>query len=306
MFTIRRMTQADKPAMLDISSRIWEGTDYLPGVFDAWVRDIEGEFAAVCIDDRLVGCGKLTFLTPRDAWFEGMRKDPRITEKGMADFLGRYFLRRLAGRAELQSVRFSTYFSNRTSMAVNERLGFRLRTSFSLKAWEGTREEVERRAAEAEGERPVVVSDAAAVSTFLHRDGAQGYEGLFVEGWRALPLTDEILAGRYCHPGTCRALRSGGRIKALSTVTFVDLGRRIMARVVRLDAADDAARALLLADVFAQAAAFMRQSPGTPLELEWMIPRDPALHAFAAAQGLKSWEREDDFLVYELPLDALR
>ncbi len=209
-FTVRRMTPADKPAMLDISSRIWEGTDYIPGVFDEWVQDSEGEFAAVCIGDRLVGCGKLTFFTAeRDAWIEGMRKDPRVTEKGMAAFLGRYFLDHLAGRAGLQSVRFSTYFSNLASITVNERLGFRLRTTFSLKAWNGTREEVERRAVAAVAaakQRPTVVSDPSAVAAFLRRREAPGYDSLFVEGWRALPLSDEILARRYCDPGACRAM----------------------------------------------------------------------------------------------------
>ena len=303
-FTVRRMTPVDKPAMLAISSRIWEGTDYIPGVFDEWVQDTEGEFAAVCIGDRLVGCGKLTFLTPRDAWLEGMRKDPQVKEKGMAEFLGRSFLDRLAPRAGLQSVRFSTYFSNTASITVNERLGFRLRTTLSLKAWTGTLEEVQRHAA-ASGARPTVVRDAAAIGAFL-RTGDEGYDDLFVEGWRAIPRTSEVLTSRYCGTGTCRALQSDGRIIALSIVTFVRVSDRTMARLVRLDAPDDASRAILLADVYAQAAAVMREHSARSLEIEWMIPRRPALHAFAASKGLKSWERDDDFLVYELPQGAVR
>ncbi len=65
MFSIRRMTTADKPAIMEISSHIWEGSDYLPAVFDERVADREGEFAAVLMGERLVGCGKLTFLTGR-------------------------------------------------------------------------------------------------------------------------------------------------------------------------------------------------------------------------------------------------
>ena len=53
-FTIRRMTPADKPALLAISARMREWTDYIPAVFDEWVADRDGEFAAVEErDDRL-------------------------------------------------------------------------------------------------------------------------------------------------------------------------------------------------------------------------------------------------------------
>ena len=48
-FEIRPMRPGDKPAMVDIASRIWDGTDYLPFVFDDWLADPDGEFAAATL-----------------------------------------------------------------------------------------------------------------------------------------------------------------------------------------------------------------------------------------------------------------
>ena len=63
-FEIRPMRPGDKPAMVDIASRIWDGTDYLPFVFDDWIADADGEFAAATLGGRVVGCGKLSFPAP--------------------------------------------------------------------------------------------------------------------------------------------------------------------------------------------------------------------------------------------------
>jgi len=42
---IRKITLKDKPRMLEIVKNIWEGNDYMPLVFDSWVKDKKGEFA---------------------------------------------------------------------------------------------------------------------------------------------------------------------------------------------------------------------------------------------------------------------
>ena len=307
MFTIRRMTPADKPAMLAISSRIWEGTDYLPGVFDQWVADQEGEFAAVLRDGALVGCGKLSFLTPVDAWLEGLRKDPRVEEKGMAEAVARHFLGLLARRPSLASVRFSTYVGNRASITINERLGFRLRTTLSLKARDGTREQLPSPSRTPEARQRVqTIRDGDAVLSFL---GGTGYfaatEGLVVEGWRTFPWSAGLLVDRYVRRGFCRGIMSGAGLSALSIATVADLPSGTMIRLVCLDALDDESAGLVMDEVLRSARAAVERTGAAEYEIEWMIPRVPRLLKWAAAGGLHSWEREDDFLVYEMPLPLL-
>ena len=135
MISFRRMTPADQPALMAIASRICDGTSYLPAVFDAWVADPEGEFTAVLLNGRLIGCAKLSFLTPRDAWFEGLRKDPDVTAKGIATAVSTVPGRALAGRADLASIRFSTDVKNLASITANERMGFVRCLTLSCKVW---------------------------------------------------------------------------------------------------------------------------------------------------------------------------
>ena len=40
-------------------------------------------------------------------------------------------------------------------------------------------------------------------------------------------------------------------------------------------------------------------------EIEMILPPGLRIGAWAAERGFKSWEREDDFLVFELPLPLL-
>ncbi len=311
---MRRMTAQDKPAMLAIASRIWEGTDYLPGVFDAWVADRQGEFTAVLLDGRVVGCAKLTFLTPTDAWLEGLRKDPRVSERGLGGAVVEHLLGRLAPRTDLTSVRFSTYVKNRASIVTNERVGFRLRTALSVKAWEGSREQLQGRLDPGETGRgpPVpevsVVRDERPIREFLGRSRYfEDTEGLIAEGWKAYPWSPERFLERYAAAGACRAVQGPGGLEGLAAWTIGRWPGRVSAKLVCLDAENDDAAGALLDRVFRDLGEI---SPGEPgdggkLEIEWMVPRGERFRRWAAGRGLASWEQENDFLVYELPLEEL-
>jgi RimJ/RimL family protein N-acetyltransferase len=310
VFHLRRMTPEDKPALLDISSRIWEGTDYIPAVFDDWVRDTRGEFAAVESEGALVGCAKLTFLTDTDAWFEGMRKDPRVTEKGLADAVARYFFPRLAGRADLTSLRFSTYFDNRASIRVNERMGFKRRTVLSLKALEGGLEKLPApRTSPSQGRAaaPHVLRDPGHVLAFLDRGGYfVATEGLVVDGWRAYPHSPGLVAERYVKPGLCRGIVTSAGCTGVAIGSLATTAGRTAVKLVCLDARDDDTADCLFDALFESVREEMSRAAARTCAIEWMIPDLARLKRWAMRWRLASWEREEDFLVYEMPLDRLR
>jgi RimJ/RimL family protein N-acetyltransferase len=309
MFEVRRMTPADKPAMLDICSRIWEGHDYLPALFDEWAADTGGEFSAVLLDGRLVGCGKLTFVAPGHAWLEGLRKDPLVKARGLGNTVALHFLRKLAARTDIASVRFATYVRNLDSITLNERLGFRLRTALSVKGWERDREKLEAYVPSSpEGHAHAVstVHDEHRVLEFLDRSGYfTATEGLVVEGWRARPWSPELVVERYVRPGLCRGVVRGGELGALCVASIVPVLSRISVRLVCMDALEQAAALALFDDLVARAQAGVRQALAESCEIEWMVPPKDRLKSMAALLGLASWEQEDDFLVYELPLAEL-
>jgi hypothetical protein len=77
--------------------------------------------------------------------------------------------------------------------------------------------------------------------------------------------------------------------------------------VVFLDASDDDTAGTLLDDAFRG----LIQTPGTGAEegeiceTEWMVPPGDRFRRWCISRGLASWEQEDDFLVYEMPLEEL-
>jgi RimJ/RimL family protein N-acetyltransferase len=304
VFTVRRMTGEDKPAVLELSSRIWEGRDYLPRVFDAWVADTDGEFAAVLLDGRVVGCGKLTYFTPVDAWLEGLRKDPSVTEKGLGRFLALHFFERLAVRPGLATVRFSTRSRNLASITANERLGFQRRMTLTRMSWQGGRKElasVPLKGATAASPRVVTVSDESLVFDFLVRYGCfRDTAGLVVDGWQARPFSSDLLAARYIRPGCCRGIMSEEGLCGLVISRFDDRFSNPRLKIICLDARDTAAADALFDDLFLR----VRAAEADGCDIEWMVPAVDRLKKWCAARGLQA-EGEDDVVIFELPLTAL-
>jgi RimJ/RimL family protein N-acetyltransferase len=295
-FEIRPMRPGDKPAMVDIASRIWDGTDYLPFVFDDWLADADGEFAAAILDGRVVGCGKLSFPAPGHAWLEGLRKDPAVADGGLAEAVTRYFLRRLAARPGLASVRFSTYVFNERSIAVNERLGFVRRHVFSCKAWARKRAEVEVAACPEAG-RTVAVDDPAEAIRFVEAGAwlaASG--GLVCEGWKAFPWSPAWFAARYA--GRCLGVRAeGGALTGLAAFAHDTRYAKTYVKLAFLDAVDrESAEALVDAMI-----RYVKGHARDENEIELILPPAARVAPWVAGRGFASWEQEDDFFVYELP-----
>jgi len=120
---VRPMTKADKPALLRISARIWEGHDYVPLFFDRWVK--EGGFWAAELRRRLVGYGKATQLSPGEWWLEGLRVDPGCRKQGVGKELSRQVVYRTLERRPV-SLRLATADVNHESIHIIETvMGFR-------------------------------------------------------------------------------------------------------------------------------------------------------------------------------------
>jgi predicted PurR-regulated permease PerM/GNAT superfamily N-acetyltransferase len=73
---IRPARAADEPDVLDIAARMWDGHDYIPQVWNEWLADRGGILAAAERDGKVVGIGKLSRLTSKEWWIEGLRVHP--------------------------------------------------------------------------------------------------------------------------------------------------------------------------------------------------------------------------------------
>ncbi len=82
----------DTPAILKLASRIWEGHDYLPSVWEDWLKDPVGLLAVAEYAGRTAGCGKLSRLSASDWWVEGLRVDPDLQGGGIGQHILGYLL----------------------------------------------------------------------------------------------------------------------------------------------------------------------------------------------------------------------
>jgi GNAT superfamily N-acetyltransferase len=120
---VRPVTMADQPAIMRISSRIWDGHDYVPMFFERWVSD--GGFWAGEVRGKVAGYGKATELAPGEWWLEGLRVDPACRKRGFGKELSRQVLYKTLDKRPV-SLRLATADVNHESVHIIEKvMGFK-------------------------------------------------------------------------------------------------------------------------------------------------------------------------------------
>jgi GNAT superfamily N-acetyltransferase len=81
---VRPAQENDTADMLEVTSHIWEGHDYVPLEWPAWLADPEGALLVAEYNGRVIGFGKLSRLADEDWWLQGMRVHPEFESHGVA------------------------------------------------------------------------------------------------------------------------------------------------------------------------------------------------------------------------------
>ena len=121
---IRRARRSDKRDVLAAVRTIWGGQDRIPEVFDRWVTHRTGPFFVAESGGRVVGMGKLTVVSPTEAWLEGGRVAPRWRRKGIATALIAHRIGYARERG-FRVLRFSTASDNTPIHRAARHFGFR-------------------------------------------------------------------------------------------------------------------------------------------------------------------------------------
>lgn len=164
MIDYRKLTHEDYNDIADICKDIWDGTDYLPELFHAWVDD-RGLFLGAIDTDigKVIGTDKYSILYDGTGWLEGLRTHKDYRGQGIGKELAiRVFKEALAdlGRGRINKIAFSTHISSVESISLMKKLGFKLEQEylfvqkeyeaaestlsledFSIKRWEPAYEE---------------------------------------------------------------------------------------------------------------------------------------------------------------------
>ena len=198
------MRPADRERVVELTADVWEGHDYLPQVFDAWVADPAADFMAAEEDGVVVGLQRVRPIAPSVMFYEGLRVAGTHRRRGLA----RRMLRAAvdaARAAGFQHVRLVTG-DNPASQGLFESEGFR--EVFRGAPWRARRQEG--------GDPPRIPgpSEAEALAGRLgDLAGFAQYGGLNPD-WQFPLEVDGAQLGRLAGEGRLR-LGAGGRTLAI-------------------------------------------------------------------------------------------
>ena len=286
---IREIRLSDKARVLEISSQIWEGDDYLPLVFDEWVND-DGVFAGLWENDILVGFGKLTYLTATDVWLEGLRKDEKSGANKVGEKLSKYYFDYLKGK-KVGSIRFSTYFGNIASIKLNEKLGFKKILEQSLKT-----KEIEIPSQDISNFFTKDI-DYQTFKTFIKNSQyLRSSKSNIYKGWVVYGYSDELIREYYEKQNFVVYLEDG---KILGCALWCDVHYQGVSWISFLEVADE--------QIFTEFVNYFyhlnKNSGKTKIEI--LIPTQQLLN-FCNEYGFSSWDQQNDFYLYELPQTVIK
>ncbi|MBI3964591.1 MAG: GNAT family N-acetyltransferase [Chloroflexi bacterium] len=136
---IRSATPADREAVLVFCQTGWNGGDYIEHVWDEWLNDPDGRLIVATESERPVALVHMGRLSPRESWFQGLRVDPAVRQRGLATLLTEQLVR-IAQSDGAKEIRLATSATNAPVHRMMAKLGFRRLTSFAPYLYEATPE----------------------------------------------------------------------------------------------------------------------------------------------------------------------
>jgi GNAT superfamily N-acetyltransferase len=123
-FRVRPARPADKVQLMSFIKDTWGGHDYIPRVWDEWLKDETGKMFVVEADGVPVGMSRVRFLEDGSAWFEGARVHPEFRGRGLASMLGENSMRIAMDRG-VKVFRLTSWSRNRAAHRQIARMDFK-------------------------------------------------------------------------------------------------------------------------------------------------------------------------------------
>jgi len=89
----RPAREADTADMLELTSTIWDGNDYVPHLWAEWLADPNGLLVVAELQGRVIGLSKLSQIGADEWWLQGLRVHPEYQGRGVAARLHDYVLK---------------------------------------------------------------------------------------------------------------------------------------------------------------------------------------------------------------------
>jgi GNAT superfamily N-acetyltransferase len=183
---IRRLRFSDRNDVLEISRHVWDGHDYVPSVFEQWLKDENSYFYGVEVDDRIVAFGNLRLIeNKRTGWMEGLRVHPDFRGRGYANDLTRFLIRK-GEDLGVNRLRYTTGENNAASLKLASNAGFsRLLDKAMFWCMKP------KRASPVRGYVPIEEAEPPRAHELLKSNPSMVPHGVLIFDWRAVDSTLE-------------------------------------------------------------------------------------------------------------------
>lgn len=183
---VRKARSSDREAVFKFCEKTWSWGDYIPRVWDRWLKEKNGRVFVATINGIPVGISQLSIDKPYEVWLSAARTDPNYRRIGVATAITKKCLE-YAKKKGAKVARLVTESGNIAAQAVLRKLGFKPITEFVEMVTENIKEEKSRNSRWAEK------SETEAIWNFLqtsetYRKAAGLYTVLF--HWFSLEKQD--------------------------------------------------------------------------------------------------------------------
>jgi RimJ/RimL family protein N-acetyltransferase len=209
---LRDAKPGDKDAVFEFCRNTWVGYgDYIPRVWDRWIKDTRGRFILAELDGVPIGMAKISDFGRGEVWLEGLRVTRKYRRKGIANEINLEVLKTLR-RIKPRVVRYCTAATNDASRKVGVKFGFEI-IARGRYYWSKPRKGVIRggwgRLAEIDE-----ILEFMLASRFLELTG-----GLIGEGWIYRELTRALLK-EYIKQRRVLIKRKAGRLDGVAVYPY--------------------------------------------------------------------------------------
>jgi ribosomal protein S18 acetylase RimI-like enzyme len=140
MQNIRPLKESDRDDVLEIAKHTWDGHDYLPYFFDAWLKDENSHTAAIEHKGHVISLANLRVIEKgRTGWMEGLRVHPDYRGKGLASLLTKHVVE-IAKEIKVERIRYTTATDNQSSLHLGEMVGMERKFDLAFYWHENPRE----------------------------------------------------------------------------------------------------------------------------------------------------------------------
>jgi len=121
---VRKARSSDREAVFRFCEKTWSWGDYVPKVWDKWLKERNGGVFVATINSVPVGISHLSVDKPDEVWLSGARTHPNYRQMGVATAITRKCLE-YAEKKGAKVARLVTGSNNKAAQAVVEKLGFK-------------------------------------------------------------------------------------------------------------------------------------------------------------------------------------